>query len=105
MALLARELIEDKKGENPVVLDVSKLTTIAHYFVITHGNSTPHVKALADHLMESMKAKKLKLFHSEGLDAGEWVLLDFGSVLVHIFHKDKRDFYNLESLWGDSKRV
>jgi len=102
---MARDFIEDKKGENPIVLNVSKLTTIAHYFVITHGNSTPHVKAIADHLMISFKAQKMKIYHFEGLDSGEWVLLDFGAVLVHIFLRDKREFYSLESLWGDSKEI
>ncbi|HTL47414.1 MAG TPA: ribosome silencing factor [Verrucomicrobiae bacterium] len=101
IAQLAKELIEDKKGEEPVVLDISKQTSIAHYFVITHGNSAPHVKALGHHLMESMKKKKVPLFNREGLEAGEWVLLDFGSVIVHIFHREKRTFYHLESLWGE----
>lgn len=104
-ALLAKEFIEDKKGEEPIILDVAKLTSIAHYFVITHGNSVPHVKALAGHIMESFKSRKIKLYHSEGIEAGEWVLLDYGSVLIHIFYRDKRSFYNLESLWGDAKTV
>jgi len=105
IALLARELIEDKKGEEPIILDIAKQTSIAHFFVITHGNSSPHVRAIAENLVESFKKKKLPVYHKEGLDYAEWVLLDFGAVIVHVFHKDKREFYNLESLWGDAKRL
>ena len=103
IAQTTKELIEDKKGEDPVMLDISKQTSIAHFFVITHGNSAPHVRAIAEHVMESMKKKKIPVFHKEGLEAAEWVLLDFGSVIVHVFHKDKREFYSLESLWGNSR--
>lgn len=103
LALLARDFIEDKKGEETVVLDISKLTSFAHYFVICHGNSAPHVRAIAENVHESMKKKGEPLFHLEGLTNGDWVLLDYGAVIVHVFHREKREFYNLESLWGDAK--
>lgn len=105
IALMARALIEDKQGEQPVVLDVSKQSSFTHFFVITHGNSGPHVKALAEHLMDTFKKNKVPLFNKEGLTTGEWIVLDYGSVIIHVFHRDKREFYNLESLWGDAKEI
>lgn len=105
IALMARDLIEDKQGEQPVVLDVSKQSSFTHFFVITHGNSGPHVKALAEHLMDTFKKNKVPLFNKEGLTTGEWIVLDYGSVIIHVFHRDKREFYNLESLWGDAKEI
>ena len=105
IALLARELALDKKAESPVVLDLSKLTSVAHYFVILHGNSDRHVRAIAHHLIESLKEKKVKLWHREGMESGQWVLLDFGDVIAHIFYGPVREFYSLERLWGDAPRL
>lgn len=105
IALLAREAAHDKKAEDPVVIDVAKLTSLAHYFVIMHGNSDRHVKALAQNIIDVLDAKDIKLWHREGMEAGQWVLLDFGSVIVHVFYKDIREFYGLERLWGDAPRL
>lgn len=105
IALLARDAAEDKQGENIVVLDVNKLTSLAHYFVIMHGNSDRHVRALANNIMDVMDANKNKLWHKEGLDNGQWVLLDYGPIIIHIFDKDIREFYNLERLWGDAPKL
>lgn len=105
IALLARKAADDKKGEDPVVLDISKLTSIAHYFVIVHGNSDRHVKTLARHIMDIMKEKKVSLWHGEGLESGSWVVLDYASVIVHVFYRDTRQFYNLERLWGEAVRL
>lgn len=105
MVMLVKEAALDKKAEDLVILDVSSLTSIAHYFVITHGNSTPHVKAIAKNMMEQLKAAKVSLFHKEGLDSGTWVLLDFGAVIAHIFYRETREFYGLERLWGEAKQI
>lgn len=105
IALLAREAADDKKAENPVVIDVAKLTSLSHYFVITHGNSDRHVRAIAQGIMEAMDMKKVRLLHAEGMDAGHWVLLDYGAVIIHIFYKEVRDFYGLERLWGDAPQL
>ncbi len=102
IALLVRELALDKKGESPVILDLSKLTSVAHYFVICHGNSDRHVRALANHIVDSLKDKKVKVWHTEGMETGQWVLLDFSDVIVHIFYGPVREFYSLERLWGDA---
>ena len=105
IALLARELGLDKKAESPVILNLGKLTSVAHYFVVLHGNSDRHVRAIAQHIVDSLKAQKVKLWHLEGMDTAQWVLLDFGDVIVHIFYAPVREFYNLERLWGDAGRL
>lgn len=105
IALLAREAAEDKKAEEPVVLDVSKLTSLAHYFLVMHGNSDRHVRAIAQNIMEVMDQKEVKCWHREGMESGQWVLLDYGPVIIHIFYKEIREFYNLERLWGDAPKL
>lgn len=105
IALLAREAAEDKKAEDIIVIDVAKVSSIAHYFLIMHGNSDRQVKAIAQNMMDTLKSKKVQTWHVEGLDNGQWVLIDFGPVIAHIFLKDVRDFYNLERLWGDAPRI
>lgn len=105
IALLAREAADSKKAEDPVILDIAKLTSVARFFVIMHGNSDRHVRAIADHIIESLENKKVRFLHEEGRDAGLWVLLDYGSVICHIFYRDTRDFYALERLWGEARRL
>lgn len=105
IALLARKAAEDKKGEEPAILDISKLTSIAHYFMIVHGNSDRHVKTIAHHIMDTMKEKKVPLWHDEGLESGSWVVLDYASVIIHVFYRETRQFYNLERLWGEAPRL
>ncbi len=105
IALLARDAAEDKKAEEVVVIDVAKQTSLANYFIITHGNSDPHVRAIATHITDVLESKKIRRLRVEGMDNGQWVLLDFGSVIVHIFLREIREFYSLERLWGDAPRV
>lgn len=105
IANLIRSAAEAKKAEHPLVLDLRKLTTIAHYFVITNGNSDRHVKAIAQHIRETLEEHKVKLWHLEGIQDGHWVLLDYGTVIVHVFYRETRDFYGLERLWGEAPKV
>ena len=105
IAELIRTLAEDKKAEDPVILDISRLSSFAHYFFIAHGNSDRHVKSLAAHIMDEMKKLKMPAYHVEGLQEGKWVLLDFGPVIAHIFYHETREFYGLERLWGEAKKV
>ena len=105
IALLAHSAADEKQAEDLVILDIAKLTSISNYFVITHGNSDRHVKAIAEHVREVMKGHKVSLWHLEGMQQGQWVLLDFGSVIVHVFYKETREFYSLERLWGEAPRV
>ncbi len=105
IATTIRELAEDKKAEDVVVLDVKKQSSFAHYFIITHGNTDRHVNAIAENIMSEMKKKGEPVWQCEGLREAKWVLLDFGSVVVHVFIKELREFYALERLWGDAKKI
>jgi len=103
MAELIRSLAEDKKAEDLVLLDISKLSSLTHYFIVTHGNNAPHVRAISEHIMVEMKKRKMPVFHVEGLQDAKWILLDFGPVIVHVFYKETREFYSIERLWGEGK--
>jgi ribosome-associated protein len=101
LARLAAQATDDKKAKNVTILHIGAVSTMADYFVIATGTSTTHVRAIADNV-EKMLAPELKLHHAEGYQAGRWILLDFGDLVVHVFHEEERAFYNLERLWGDA---
>jgi len=94
--------IEAKNGEEIEVINVTEMTTIANYFVIASGNSERQVKAIADNV--EYEAKELEIFpkNIEGQREGRWILLDYYDVIVHIFHTEERQLYNLEKLWKNS---
>lgn len=101
------EGIQEKKGVNIVILDMSKLeNTICQYFVICDGDSNVHVDAVADSVNDYVR-KKLndRPVHVEGKENAEWILIDYVDVIVHIFQRSIREFYNLEGLWADAKRT
>ena len=100
-----REALDKKFGQEIMVMDIRNVTTIADFFVIATGGSAPQLQALADTAEEIMKKHEIPLSHIEGIRAGEWVLLDFGSVIVHLFNKESREFYKLERVWGDANIV
>jgi len=104
-ALLAADILDDRKGQNIAVLEVADLTVLADYFVIATGTSTTHVGALADEVEFKFKEQGILPHHIEGHRAGGWVLMDYRDVIVHIFTKEAREFYSLERLWGDAERV
>lgn len=91
--------LEDNKGENIVQLSVSKLTTIADYFVIVTGNSSRHVRALAINAVRDLRDKGIKSLRMEGEDSGEWAVIDYGDIIIHVMQPEVRAFYDLESLW------
>jgi len=101
------EGIQEKKGTNIAILDLTKLdNTICQYFVICEGESTTHVDAVADSVDEYIRKQAgEKPNHVEGRENAQWILLDYFDVVVHVFHKDVRNFYNLEGLWADAKRT
>ena len=105
IALLAREAADAKQAVDPVILDISRLTAVAHYFLITHGNSDRHVRAIAENIQEELAKKKIPSWHREGISEGRWVLLDYGALIVHVFHRELREFYGLERLWGSAPQV
>lgn len=101
---LVVDLIQDKKGNEIVSLDLRQITeAITDFFVICHAASTTQVRAILDHLEVEVKNQVgIKPFHLEGRSNGEWCLIDFGDVIVHIFQQEKREFYQLEELWSDA---
>ena len=103
MANLAKEALEDKKGEDIKVLDLKGLSNIADFFVIGSGNNPNQIRAMADSVNEKLFKAGYKLHQSEGYSGGIWILLDYGSLIVHVFDKEQRNFYNLERIWGDAK--
>ncbi len=102
-ALLAiiRTALEDRKGRDIQVLDVSERSGFADYFVIVTGTSARHVSAIADHLQEQVKHAGYPRPGVEGAEAGDWILLDMGGIVVHVMRAEVRAFYNLEELWTD----
>jgi len=98
---LVIEALEDVKGIDIRALDVKDKTSITDVMVIASGNSNRQVKALADSVVEHCKKAGVSIYGSEGIDTGEWALVDLGDVVVHIMQPSIRDFYNLEKLWGD----
>ena len=101
------EGIQEKKGKNIVVLDMTQIdNSICKYFVICDGDSNIHVDAVADSVEEYVRENKgEKPYHIEGRRNAEWILIDYVDVIVHVFQKSVREFYNLEGLWADAKRT
>jgi len=97
--------LEDKKAVRIVSLDLRELSPIADFFVIAHGNSDTQVQTIAQAVRDMAAEKGLPYRGMEGLDAARWVLIDLGDVVCHIFHRDEREYYNLENLWSDAKAV
>lgn len=95
-------VLDDKKAEDIKVIKTSEHTIISDYFIVANGSSNTHVKALADEVECEMSKKGIEPMHIEGRATG-WILLDYNEVLVHIFTKESRDFYNLERLWTDAE--
>lgn len=96
------EIIFTKKGFDVIAIDLRKLVTFTDYFVVCSADSDVQVKAIADQVDKVLSEQGIKCWHREGLKALTWVLLDYVDVVVHIFKKDAREFYNLEKLWGDA---
>ena len=103
MANLAKEALEDKKGEDVKILDLKGLSNIADCFVIGSGTNPNQIRAMADSVNEKLFKEGYKLHHSEGYSGGVWILLDYGSLIVHVFDKEQRNFYALERIWGDAE--
>ena len=99
------ELAEDKKAADMVVLELAPLTTLADYFVIASGGSERQLDAIADGITEGLRDEKVRPIGREGTAASHWVLLDYGSVIVHIFTPPERDYYGLEKHWSEAKTI
>lgn len=99
------DALDAAKARDIVVLDVRKVSDFTDYMVIASGTSTRHVQSTADKVIESLRTHGRRTAGVEGMDIGEWVLLDFGEAVVHVMHPQTRDFYNLEKLWSEGKKV
>ena len=105
MAKIAYNALDEKKGEDIKIIDISGISVLADYFVIANGNSDSQVKALVDNVEEQLSKAGFDAKQREGVGLGSWVLLDFGNIIVHVFDKENRLFYDLERIWRDGKVI
>jgi len=105
LAKLCRDIALDKKAIDPLILDVRKISSVTDYFLICTGNSEPHLKAIADTIARQLREGGVHARHHDGYPHSRWVVIDYGDVIIHIFHPELRERYGLEHLWGDAKRV
>lgn len=94
-----------KKAISLVILDVRELTSIADVFIVCSGNSNRQVSAIAEYIQVDLKKQGIKPLSVEGIKEGHWVLLDYGHVIIHVFYKPVRNFYDLEGLWVDADKI
>ncbi|TKI56285.1 ribosome silencing factor [Brevibacillus antibioticus] len=105
LAQLVVKAVEDKKAENLKVLDIRKLSVIADYFMICHGNNERQVQAIVREIRDQAHKNGFDVRGIEGADEGRWVLVDLGDIVIHVFHREDREFYNLERLWKDAEEA
>lgn len=104
-SLLLATLLDEKQGEDIVVLDVAGICPIAEHLIIVTGRGQRHAQSLADAVQHLAKEKQFPSFGKEGYDTGTWILVDLNDVIVHVFQDEMRRFYNLEGLWSEGKRL
>jgi len=97
------ELMLDKKARDIIMIDVKKITTLTDFFVVCTSESEPQTRAITDHINQKMKEEGVKSWHIEGYEHLDWVLIDFVHIVVHIFSKETREYYEFERLWADGK--
>ena len=97
------KLMLEKKASEIKIFDVKKITSLTDYFIICTSESEPQTKAITNHIERTMKKNGVKPIHIEGLNKNEWILMDYVTIIVHIFSKEKRGFYDLNRLWADAK--
>ena len=105
MARLAIDALEDKKAEDIRVIDISEVSVLADYFIIAGGSNRSQIQALSDNVEEKLGRAGMPAKQIEGYDTANWILLDFGDIIVHIFDKENRLLYDLERIWRDGKRI
>lgn len=105
MARIAYNALSDKKGEDIKIIDITGISVLADYFIIANGNSDSQVNALVDNVEEELHRAGYPLKQREGQASGSWVLLDFGDIIVHVFDRENRLFYDLERIWKDGKDI
>lgn len=102
---IAVRALEDKKAEELHIIDISEVSTIADYFIIANGTNKSQIQTLADHVEEALGRAGLPLKQMEGYDTANWILMDYRDIIIHIFDKENRLFYDLDRIWRDGKLI
>lgn len=105
LAVKMAEVADNKRAQDIAVLNMQGISVMADYFIICEGNSERQVEAIARDLKEEAVKEGIPVKRIEGLEKARWVLIDLGDVIVHVFHREERDYYQLEKLWGDAPRI
>jgi len=105
MAAIACKALDEKKGEDIRIIDISKISVLADYFIIANGTNDSQIRAMVDEVEDSLLKAGYPVKQREGYGLGNWVLLDFQDIIVHVFDKENRLFYDLERIWSDGKEV
>ena len=105
MTRLAISALEDKKAEDISIIDISEVSVLADYFLIASGSNRSQIQALTDNVEEKLGRARKEKKQIEGYDTANWILMDYGDIIVHIFDRENRLFYDLERIWRDGKRV
>lgn len=105
MASLAYHALEEKKAEDISIIDIEKISTLADYFIIASGNNRSQVQAMADNVEEKLGRAGYLKKDSEGYETANWILLDYGDLVIHIFDRENRLFYDLERIWRDGRQT
>ncbi len=101
----AYQALSDKKGEDIKVIEIGKLSSVADYFIIANGSNAPHVESLVDNVEEELVKENIHAERIEGVKSSGWILMDYNDVVVHVFSKEDRLFYDLERIWRDGKEI
>ncbi len=101
----AYDALNDKKGEDIKIIEIGKLSTVADYFIIANGSNAPHVESLVDNVEEELLKENIHPERIEGVKSSGWILMDYSDVVVHVFSKEDRLFYDLERIWRDGKEI
>jgi ribosome-associated protein len=105
MVKTAYKALDDKFGKDITVIDIERVSTVADCFIIASGGNPSQIKAMADEVIERLDERGVNLHHAEGMKSMNWVLLDFQTIIIHIFDNENRDFYNLERIWSDGSII
>lgn len=105
MTKLAIRALEDKKAEDVRIIDISEVSVVADFFLIASGNNASQLQAMADNVQEILERAGYRLHQTEGYGTANWILMDFGDLIVHIFDKENRLFYDLERIWRDGRML
>ena len=105
MVKIACNALDEKKADNIKVIDISKISPLADYYIITSGDNINQLHAIVDNVLEKMKKAGYELRSEEGHNSDSWILLDFNDIVIHIFSKEARSYYDIERVWADGKLV